>query len=266
MLKNILFKPILIMFFYLSKIFQYLFSPSVWIIVLFALSLIIKEQKLRRFLSIVAFSLLVFFTNPFIFHEFMRAWEPDAVRKTELKQKYDYAIVLTGMITYDDKYERINFMASNDRLMQALELYRLGYCEKIFITGGSGKIFNQEHKESIILKDYLILLGIPESDIEIESQSKNTYENAVESAKILNPTESQKTFLLITSAYHMRRAAGCFSKQGFTFDTYVTDRYSGNRKFTLDQLFVPKAETLQGWTLLIHEVTGYVVYGLVGYR
>jgi uncharacterized SAM-binding protein YcdF (DUF218 family) len=170
------------------------------------------------------------------------------------------------MITYDDKYERINFMASNDRLMQALELYRLGYCEKIFITGGSGKIFNQKHKESIILKDYLILLGIPESDIVIESQSKNTYENAVESAKILNPTENKNTYLLITSAYHMRRAVGCFSKQGFVFDIYVTDRYSGNRKFTLDQLFVPKAEVLEGWTLLIHEVTGYVVYGLVGYR
>ncbi|MBN2777010.1 MAG: YdcF family protein [Bacteroidales bacterium] len=254
------------MFFYLSKILQYLISPVIWIIVLFALSLIIKEQKLRRFLAIVAFAFLVFFTNPFIFHEFMRAWEPDAKQKTELKQKYDYVIVLTGMITYDDKYERINFKSSNDRLMQAVELYRLGYCKKIFITGGSGEIFNQKHKESDILKDFLVLVGIPECDIEIESLSKNTYENAFESAKILNPKENQNTYLLITSAYHMRRAAACFSKQGFVFDTYVTDRYSGNRKFTLDQIFVPKSEVLEGWRLLIHEVAGFIVYGAVGYR
>lgn len=266
MLKNINFKLSKHMFFYLSKILQYIISPTVWIIILFALSFIIKEKKLRRFLSIMSFSYLLFFTNPFIFHEFMRAWELDAIQKNELKHKYNYAIVLTGMITYDDMYERINFKSSNDRLMQAVELYRLGYCEKIFITGGSGEIFNQNHKESIILKNFLILLGIPESDIVIESQSKNTYENAIESARILNPKESQNTYLLITSAYHMRRAAGCFSKQGFVFDTYVTDRYSGKRKFTLDQLFVPKAEVLQGWTLLIHEVTGYVIYGLVGYR
>ena len=237
-----------------------------WIIILFGLSLIIKEKPLKKYLAIVAFSLLVFFTNPFIFHEFMRAWEPNAVHKTELKKKYDYAIVLSGMITYDSKYDRINFKSSNDRLMQAIELYREGYCDKIFITGGSGEIFNQQHKESEILKDFLILLGIPETDILIEKESKNTYENAVESAKILRPTENEVSYLLITSAYHTRRAAGCFAKQGFEFDIYVTDRFSGKRKFTLDYIFVPKAEALEGWTLLIHEVTGYLVYGIMNYR
>ena len=254
------------MFFYLSKILQYLVSPVVWIIVLFALSLIIKEKPLKRYLAIVSFSLLVFFTNPFIFHEFMRAWEPEAVKKNEFKKKYDYAIVLSGMITYDCKYDRINFKSSNDRLMQAIELYSEGYCDKIFITGGSGEIFNQEYKEAELLKDFLILMGIPETDILIEKESKNTYENAVESAKILKPTENSTSYLLITSAYHMRRAAGCFTKQGFEFDIYVTDRYSGKRKFTLDQIFVPKAEALDGWTLLIHEVTGYFIYGIMNYR
>ncbi|MDD4148768.1 MAG: YdcF family protein [Bacteroidales bacterium] len=237
-----------------------------WIIVLFALSIIIKEKPLKRYLAIVSFSLLVFFTNPFIFHEFMRAWEPEAVKKTELKKKYDYAIVLSGMITYDCKYDRINFQSSNDRLMQAIELYSEGYCDKIFITGGSGEIFNQEYKEAELLKNFLILMGTPETDILIEKESKNTYENAVESAKILKPTENSTSYLLVTSAYHMRRAAGCFSKQGFEFDIYVTDRYSGKRKFTLDQIFVPKAEVLDGWTLLIHEVTGYFVYGIMNYR
>lgn len=254
------------MFFYLSKIFQYLLSPTIWIIVLFGLSIILKEKPLIKRLRIIAFSMLVFFTNPFIFHEFMRAWEPDAVQKTELEETYDYGIVLSGMITYDDKYSRINFKSSSDRLLQAIELYQDGVIEKLFITGGSGEIFNQKHKESEILKEYLILLGIPPDDIIIEKNSKNTYENAVESAKILKPKESNDTYLLITSAYHMRRAVGCFEKQGFELDTYVTDRYSGKRKFTLDQLFVPKAETLNGWTLLIHETSGYVIYGIVSYR
>ncbi len=254
------------MFFYLSKILQYLISPSVWIIVLFALSLIIKEKPLKKYLAIATFSLLVFFTNPFIFHEFMRAWEPEAIQKDELKKKYDYAIVLSGMITYDNQFERINFKSSHDRLMQAIELYREGYCDKIFITGGSGEIFNQEFKEAEILQGYLILLGIPQTDILIEKESKNTYENAVESAKILNPMVNNNSYLLITSAYHMRRAAGCFAKQGFEFDIYVTDRFSGKRKYTFDQIFVPKAEALEGWTLLIHEVTGYLVYGIMSYR
>jgi uncharacterized SAM-binding protein YcdF (DUF218 family) len=195
----------------------------------------------------------------------MRAWEVDAVQKEELKSNYDYAIVLSGMITYDEKYERINFKSSTDRLLQTIELYKEGIVDKFYITGGSGEIFNQKHKESEILKGYLIVLGIPESDILIETLSKNTYENAIESKNTLNSEVKEKTFLLVTSAYHMRRAAGCFKKQGFEFDVFVTDRYTGNRKFTFDELFIPKAETLQGWTLLIHEVSGYLIYDIVGY-
>ncbi len=251
------------MFFYLSKIFQYLFSPTIWIIVLFAISLILKEKNTPKNLRIIAFVMLIFFSNPFIFHEFMRAWEPEAKQKSEIKEYYDYGIVLTGMMTYDEKYDRINFKSSSDRLLQALELYNEGRIGKIFISGGSGEVFNQQHKESEILKDFIIKLGIPEEDIIIETQSKNTYENAVEAARILKPGSNNSSFLLITSAFHMRRAAGCFKKQGFEFDTYVTDRYSGKRLIMPD-LFVPKPEILNNWTLLVHEVSGYIIYDITG--
>ncbi|MDD3687953.1 MAG: YdcF family protein [Bacteroidales bacterium] len=251
------------MFFYLSKIFQYLFSPTIWIIVLFGVSIILKEKKIARDLRIIAFVMLMFFSNPFIFYEFMRAWEPEAKQKIELKAEYDYGIVLTGMMTYDQKYDRINFKSSADRLMQALELYREGRIRKIYISGGSGAVFEQEIKESEILRDFIIVLGIPPDDILIETQSKNTYENAVEAAKILKPQTSSDTYLLITSAFHMRRSEACFKKQGFNCDTYVTDRYAGKRIFMPD-LFVPKPEVLQNWTLLTHEVAGYVIYDLSG--
>jgi uncharacterized SAM-binding protein YcdF (DUF218 family) len=187
------------MFFYLSKILQYLITPTVWILVTFILSIILNEAKLKKFLGIVSLSMLLLFTNPFIFDEFMRAWEPDAVQKYEIEEKYDYAIVLSGMITYDEKYERINFQSATDRLLQATDLYKDGIVDKIFITGGSGKIFDQKHKEAQLLKEYLIKLGFPASDILIEPNSKNTYENAVESKKILNPEINNKTYLLITS-------------------------------------------------------------------
>jgi uncharacterized SAM-binding protein YcdF (DUF218 family) len=231
--------------------------------VLFAISIILKEKKTSRDLRIIAFVMLLFFSNPFIFYEFMRAWEPEAKQKTELKAEYDYGIVLTGMMTYDQKYERINFKSSADRLMQALELYKEGRIKKIFISGGSGDVFDQKTKESEILKDFIVGLGIPANDVLIETQSKNTYENAVEAAKILKPQNSGNTYLLITSAFHMRRSEARFKKQGFNCDTYVTDRYAGKRIFMPD-LFVPKPEILQNWTLLTHEVAGYVVYDLSG--
>lgn len=252
------------MFFILSKVFQFLFSPLTWILILMVLRVIIhkKKPKLAKKMMITALIMLLLFTNPFLFYEAMRAYEVDAVKKEDLRKDYDYAILLSGMLTYDDYYDRINFQRSADRLLQTLDLYYEGKVKKIFITGGSGEIFNQKDKEAIILKNYLIKIGIPENDILVESNSRNTYENARESGKILPPDKGY-TFLLITSAFHMRRAVACFKKQGYSFDVYVTDRYAGRRRWNID-LFVPKAEILGYWAILFKEIGGLAAYKITG--
>lgn len=253
------------MFFILSKLLRFLISPIIWIVVLFLLAIIFKKKTFSKKFLLISLSLLIFFSNPFIFHETMRLWEPKLVQKKDLKPKYSYGIVLTGMLSYTKEYSRINFNSASDRIFQALELYKEGIIEKIFISGGSGAVLNQENKEAIILKDYLILIGIPNEDIIIEPYSKNTHENALEAAKYLNPKENNETYLLITSAYHLRRAAACFKKQGFSFDIYPTDFYTGKRSFAPDMLIIPKAEAISGWTTLIHELSGYIVYKIAGY-
>lgn len=253
------------MFFILSKILQYFLTPLVWIFILIIVSVISKNKKDRKKLWIIAFSFLFFFTNPFIQDEFMRSWEIEAVHVSDLNESYDYGIVLAGMLTYDNHFERINFLRPADRILQTIDLYHRGIIKKIFITGGSGEILNQRDKESVILRDYLIKTGIPEEDILIESESRNTYENAVNSAKILNPQNNDNTYLLITSAFHMRRAGSCFIRQGFEFDVFVADRYAGPRKYTPNHLIIPCAVTLARWTLLIREVSGFIIYKSIGY-
>ena len=49
------------MFFIFSKIFQYIFSPTIWIIAIFIVSIFIKKQKAKKVLNIIGFSMLVFF-------------------------------------------------------------------------------------------------------------------------------------------------------------------------------------------------------------
>ncbi|NLA24696.1 MAG: YdcF family protein, partial [Bacteroidales bacterium] len=196
----------------------------------------------------------------------MKAWEVKTIDKTELKPKYDYGILLTGMITYDAKFERINFLRSNDRLLQTLDLYYDGIIDKIFIVGGSGELLNQKHREAEILQDYLLHIGVPPEDIIIETESKNTHENAVNAALILEPNENNDTYLLITSAFHMRRSIGCFKKAGFQdFDYYVANRFAGPIRFSPDHSLIPHASALEKWNLLIHEITGYVIYKIMGY-
>ena len=101
-------------------------------------------------------------------------------------------------------------------------------------------------------------IGIPSSDIIIESESKNTHENAVESAKILNERYTDGNFILVTSAIHMPRAKRCFKKAGLTVTPFSVDQQAGPRKYLLDHLFIPNVDPLTRWGQLIKEWVGLV--------
>jgi uncharacterized SAM-binding protein YcdF (DUF218 family) len=195
----------------------------------------------------------------------MRLWEIPAAHYSELQPSYDAGIVLSGVLSYDNSFDRLQFNRRNDRLMQAIELYKTGRIKKLFFTGGSGSLIYPGNKESQMVKRFLTSIGIPDQDVIIEAESNNTYENAKFSKNILKNNFNGGKFLLITSAFHMRRAVACFNKQEIAVTPYSVDRYSGPRKFQFDHLFIPNAETLFNWDSLIHEVIGYLVYKVAGY-
>ena len=56
------------------------------------------------------------------------------------------------------------------------------------------------------MKAYLLDQGIPENDILLESESKTTYENLLNSKKIVDIIEGRKYTALVTSNYHVYRA------------------------------------------------------------
>ncbi|MGM0649456.1 MAG: YdcF family protein [Bacteroidota bacterium] len=209
--------------------------------------------------------MFLFFTNGFIADEFMRWWEVPAVQHSEMDAPYDVGILLTGMCTYDEQFDRINFNRSSDRLLQTMELYQKGIIKGIFISGGSGDMRNLDFEEARVLYDFLVSSGIPAEDIAYEVRSRNTAENAIESARYLQPEKSDSTYLLITSGYHLRRASACFRKQGFDFDMYSTDRFTGDRKFHVEHLLIPRTEALTRWEILFRETIGFTVYKLKGY-
>ena len=250
------------MFFYLSKILLFLITPITWILAVLIYSIFTKNAKRKKRGFLLAFVLIFIFTNSFIVDEVFRAWEIKVLKTDSIKTAYDYGIVLGGVCWYDKKNDRLGALRSFDRVYQAIELYKTGKIKKIFISGGSGSIVEDDFKESSIVKAHLIKIGIPSEDIEYEDISRNTMENAVESRKLIPDSCS---CLLITSAFHMRRAQGCFEKVGFKVTPYIVDRYSGDRKFVIDHLIVPNVDALNNWTLIMHEFTGYLVYYFMGY-
>ena len=252
------------MFFFLSKVLAFVLSPLTWVIVLLAYGLFAKNEKRKKKSLLASVIVLLVFSNPFLLDEAMRLWEIPAKPYAELK-KYDAAIVLGGMMHYDEQLERIQFYRSNDRLLQAVELYKRGYVKKIVFSGGSGFINMPWLKESFLAYRFMRTIGIPKQDILVEPESRNTHENAINTKGLLAETSPNGNFLLVTSGIHMRRAKACFEKAGVTIETYSTDRYSGPRKFELDHLIIPNAGTLSTWDTLIHEIAGYVVYRIMGY-
>jgi uncharacterized SAM-binding protein YcdF (DUF218 family) len=253
------------MFFILSKVLSFLFTPLVWIVGLFAYALITKIEK-RRWRSLKAgFVLLLLLSNTAIYNVFMRAWEIPAVKSSELAGTYDAGIVLGGLSNYDPSMDKVQFNGSGDRMMQALDLYYKGKIKKIVIVSGSGNLLYQQYKEAAFLRDYLLGIGVPDSVILVETESKNTHENAVNVKPILEKNVKNGKYLLITSAFHMRRSLACFKKAGIEVTPYSTDRKSGPWRWDLDFLLVPKVQVMESWDILLHEWLGMITYKLTGY-
>jgi uncharacterized SAM-binding protein YcdF (DUF218 family) len=159
----------------------------------------------------------------------------------------------------------VQFFRGVDRLIQTIDLYKRGVIKKIIFTGGSGRILKPQMKEGGLLKPYILKMGVAEQDLYIENESNNTRENALFTKELIEKEKLNGTFLLITSAFHMRRSIGCFRKVGYNIDYYVTDRYAGPRKWDPDFLFIPNVSTINDWNVILKEWVGYITYKLMGY-
>lgn len=229
-------------------------------------SFITKIEGRSKKLRIASLIVLYLSSNSFIVDECFRQWEPVTPDYDLQATKYDGAIILGGIGEIDMRLQKINFGWSSDRLFQVLPYYFQHRIKKIIFTGGSGSIEFPEKREGIYVKKYLASLGIPDSSMIIESNSKNTYENAIFTKKILDSLNFKGNFLLVTSAYHMPRAIAVFKKAGYTNLTpYITNKVSGARRMTPDHLLVPSSDALFSIHFLIHEWVGYIVYKLKGY-
>ncbi len=254
------------MFFFLSKTLSYLLKPIFIICACLLLSWVLKNERWKKRLFLAGTIMLLFFSNEFILNEVMRAWEVKAIPIHELKRSYVYGVLLCGATKSEvGPNDRVYIGSAADRINHTLQLYKMGYLKKLLISGGSGRLIDIGEREAEKLSTLLQLMGVPASDILIENNSRNTYESAIESRKILESLTSPGQCLLITSASHMRRSAACFRKAGWPIDSFSVDFQSHERKFTPDVLLIPKIEAFSAWHILMKEWFGYSAYWLAGY-
>jgi uncharacterized SAM-binding protein YcdF (DUF218 family) len=168
----------------------------------------------------------------------------------------------------------VEINSAGDRVLYAAELYRQGLARRLLLTGG--EISWQTGGFSSPAEDMAAILttiGVPQEALWLETESLNTYENALFCAEMLAESGIQ-TILLVTSAMHMPRAVALFEAQGLEViplpvDYSVTDEVLGegdtNTALVKVLDIIPNASNLTLTTAALKEYFGMLVYQLRGW-
>lgn len=235
------------MFFFLSKALYFLLNPLCWLLILGLIIFRSKSNRTRRVSLTVFILIIIVGGNKMLLNEAMLRMEPERLELEEIAKPYEYGVVLIG---------------DNQRISAAINLYKKGKIKNICILGRS-------HNPKLI--EYLIGLGIDESDILHESESRNTYEHALNFRDFMHKHridishKSEDDILLITSAFHMKRAEKCFAKQGIPTTLYPVGHISYERIYYNALDIIPSNYALFIWTKVIKEHVGIIAYRIMGY-
>jgi uncharacterized SAM-binding protein YcdF (DUF218 family) len=137
-----------------------------------------------------------------------------------------------------------------NRIMHALWIYRAGKAPFILISGGNS--------------DPLVELGVPRCALILETESRDTRENAVNTAAIFK-AHGWQNGLLVTSAIHMPRALAAFQRVGLNVAPAATGidprvfQPGGSVDLEMNN------EALLQTAAAIREIVGLLVYRCLGW-
>lgn len=154
------------------------------------------------------------------------------------------------------------FQESAERILAMGELARRYPEARIVFAGGGGSLEASPMQEADVVRMALPQIGLPEERVEFERFSRNTAENARLAKAFIDPKPGER-WLLVTSAFHMPRAVGCFRTAGFPVIAYPVD-YRTTGDPAPFRLFGSIAEGLGFFDLGAREWIGLAVYYLTG--
>jgi uncharacterized SAM-binding protein YcdF (DUF218 family) len=157
-----------------------------------------------------------------------------------------------------DRWPGSGFTPAFGRLYEAARLAKAFPQARVLDIGGPAPTEPGRRAEADEAADVLVNLGVARERIEIERRSRNTYENAVNAYPIAHPKPGE-TWALVTSAFHMPRAIGCFRAAGFApLADPVDYRWSGEPSLGFDPV-----GGLGDLDLAAHEYFGLASYRLL---
>jgi len=263
------------MFIFLSKLLPLFVYPLGLACLLLLLALTIRHRHKLRTGLIIASIFILWLSSTTGFSNLLARSLEYRYPSQEDYPIVDVAVVLGGG-TEPAVLPRpsVEVNSAGDRVLYAAQLYREGKAGKLLLSGGEISWLNEgSTTPAEDMADLLEFIGVPQEALVLETESKNTYENALYSAEILNTMEVDR-ILMVTSALHMPRAVALFEKQGLEVipvpvDYNITEDASapdGTSRLQLKFMdIIPQSGNLSLTTNALKEYLGYFVYNLQGW-
>ncbi|MEO8165680.1 MAG: YdcF family protein [Betaproteobacteria bacterium] len=174
------------------------------------------------------------------------------------------AIVVLGGLLKPAVESDLRFqLGDNTRLrcLTAAELYHQAPCP-VVLSGGKVDPSAVGPALAQAMRDQLLLLKVKATDLILEDRSRTTYENAVESAKILKARGINRVSL-ITDATHLWRAERCFQAQGIDVQPIGSSYAASHLEWSIFTL-VPSPGAGSAVSSVAHEWMGMLWYWIRG--
>jgi uncharacterized SAM-binding protein YcdF (DUF218 family) len=253
------------MFFILSKVLLFLIQPFNWILIVGGIALLTKDPSKRKKRGMAAVVLFLLFSNTYIIQQITMRWQ--APEKTmQPGEQYEVGILLTGFASFNVKTGKAYFKGASDRFIQTARLYHQKHIKKIIVSGGNSSIkkSRQQFKEGDFVAEQLKQLGIPEQDIILDNQSRNTHENGLFTKRIIDSLRLPPPYLLITSATHIPRSQHVFNKIGLPTTAYPCHFTAIDNPPDFPGVIMPSFEAFELWNTFMKENVGLLMYKLTG--
>lgn len=250
------------MFFIASKILDIVFEPLSWVLMLVAAGAVLRWRAKPRAASVCVLAAtvsLMFFSSPWVAVGLSRWLEAGVVSTADFSQPYDAVVLLGGAVDYGGTQgDEVAFGDNVERLHATFELLRADKARVAVLSGG---VPGGRQPEALLLRRVLSGWGIAPDRLLVEDASLNTQQNAVNVAALAHRTGLRR-LLLVTSAYHMPRAHGCFRAAGLQVDLYPVDRRAA---MVRHPGVWPRASALDASSRALRELAGRLVYLVSGY-